>query len=46
MIDARPQSYFAYNSMGGFYYRRSQYDKAVRLFQKVRSWLPFIGYLN
>jgi tetratricopeptide (TPR) repeat protein len=48
VIDAHPQSYFAYNNMGAFYYRRSQYEKAILMFQKVTELAPenYAGYVN
>ena len=47
-IDSHPLSYFAYNAMGGFYYRRSEYEKAIRMFQKVTELAPdnYAGYVN
>ena len=34
--------------MGGFYYSRSEYEKAIRMFQKVTELAPenYVGYLN
>jgi serine/threonine-protein kinase len=48
LIDSHPQSYFAFNNLGGFYYRRSEYEKAVRMFQKVTELAPenYAGYVN
>src|ERR1035437_4190804 len=48
VVDSHPQSYFAYNSMGGFFYRRSDYEKAIQMFQKVTQLAPegYVGYLN
>jgi serine/threonine-protein kinase len=48
VIDSHPQSYFAYNNLGGFYYRRSQYEKAILMFQKVTELAPenYAGYVN
>jgi serine/threonine-protein kinase len=47
-IDSHPQSYFAYNAMGGFYYRRSDYEKAIHMFQRVTELAPenYAGYVN
>jgi len=47
-IDSHPQSYFVYNAMGGFYYRRSDYEKAIHMFQKVTELAPenYAGYVN
>ena len=47
-IDSHPQSYFAYNAMGGFYYRHSDYEKAIHMFQKVTELVPenYAGYVN
>lgn len=47
-IEAHPQSYFSYNALGGFYFRRSEYEKALQMFQKVTELAPegYIGYLN
>ena len=47
-VDSHPQSYFAYNALGGFYYRRSEYQKATQMFQRVTDLAPegYVGYLN
>jgi serine/threonine-protein kinase len=48
VIDSHPQSYFAYNNMGAFYYRRSEYEKAIHIFKKVTELAPenYAGYVN
>jgi tetratricopeptide (TPR) repeat protein/tRNA A-37 threonylcarbamoyl transferase component Bud32 len=47
-IEVHPQSYFSYNAAGGFYFRRSENEKALQMFQKVTELAPegYIGYLN
>lgn len=47
-IDVHPQSYFSYNAAGAFYFRRSENQKALQMFQKVTELAPenYIGYLN
>jgi tetratricopeptide (TPR) repeat protein len=39
---------FAHNAMGWFYYRRSEYENAIQMFQKVTHLCPenYAGYVN
>jgi len=48
VMDSHPQSYFAYNAIGAFYYRRGDYSKAIQMFRKVTELAPegYVGYLN
>ena len=47
-IDVRPQYWAGYNSLGTFYFRQNEYEKAAEMFGKVVALVPdsFHGYDN
>lgn len=47
-MDVRPQYWAGYNSLGTFYFRQNEYEKAAEMFSKVVALVPdsFHGYDN